>query len=86
VGSSDDRPERVDGLTGTVVRGSFGKGTKSEREAVWLEAEGRRLLLRRKDGPSYGDRALEKYVGKRVRCDGFVVGYTMLAERIEMLR
>lgn len=86
MGSSDDRPERVDGLTGTVVRGSFGKGTKSEREAVWLEAEGRRLLLRRKDGPSYGDRALEKYVGKRVRCDGFVVGYTMLAERIEMLR
>jgi hypothetical protein len=84
--SSGDRPERVDGLAGTVVRGSFGKGSKSEREAIWLEADGRRLVLRCKDGPSYGDRALEKYVGKRVRCDGFIVGYTLLADRIEMLR
>jgi hypothetical protein len=31
----------VDGLAGTVVRGSFGKGSKSEREAIWLEADGR---------------------------------------------
>jgi hypothetical protein len=76
----------VDGLTGTVVRGLFGKGSKSEREAVWLEADGRRLVLRRKGGPSFDDRSLEKYVGKRVKCDGFVVGYTLLAERIETLR
>jgi hypothetical protein len=25
-------------------------------------------------------------VGKRVRCDGFIVGYSLLAERIEVLR
>lgn len=25
-------------------------------------------------------------VGKRVKCDGFVVGYSLLAERIETLR
>jgi hypothetical protein len=86
VGSSSDSPERVDGLTGTVVRGVFGKGSKSEREAVWLEADGRRLVLRRKAGPSFADDALDKYVGKRVKCDGFVVGYTLLAERIETLR
>jgi len=42
-------------------------------------------VLRRKDGPSFGDRSLEKYVGKRVKCDGFIVGYTLLAERIEIL-
>jgi hypothetical protein len=83
---SSDSPEKVDGLIGTVVRGTFGKGSKSEREAIWLEADGRRLLLRRKDGPSYDDQSLDQYVGKRVKCDGFVVGYTLLAKRIETLR
>ena len=86
MGSSSDSPERVDGLTGTVVRGVFGKSSKSEREAVWLDAVGRRLVLRRKVGPCFGDSTLDKYVGKRVKCDGFVVGYTLLAERIETLR
>jgi len=85
VGSSDDSPRRVDNLTGAVARGPFGVGSKSEREAIWLETAGRRLVLRRKDGPSFGDRSLEKYVGKRVKCDGFIVGYTLLAERIEIL-
>jgi hypothetical protein len=85
VGNSSDGPQRVDGLTGAVVRGPFGAGSKSEREAVWLETADRRLVLRRKDGPTFDDRALEKYVGKRVKCDGFIVGYSLLAERIEIL-
>jgi len=85
VGNSNDGPQRVDGLTGAVVRGPFGAGSKSEREAVWLETADRRLVLRRKDGPTFDDRALEKYVGKRVKCDGFIVGYSLLAERIEIL-
>lgn len=83
--NSSDGPQRVDGLTGAVVRGAFGAGSKSEREAVWLETPDRRLVLRRKDGPTFDDRALEKYVGKRVKCDGFIVGYSLLAERIEIL-
>jgi hypothetical protein len=41
-------------------------------------------VLRWKDGPTFGDTSLNKYVGKRVRCDGFVYGYTMLAERIKV--
>lgn len=85
MGSSDESPKRVDNLIGVVARGPFGKGSKSEREAIWLETADRRLVLRRKDGPSFGDRSLEKYLGKRVKCDGFIVGYTLLAERIEIL-
>ena len=80
-----DAPQRVDGLTGTVSRGPFGTGSKSAREAIWLESGKRRFVLRRKGGPTYGDRVLDKYVGKRVTCDGFIVGYTLLAERIEVL-
>lgn len=79
-----DQPRRVDGLRGVVVQGPFGTGSKSERDAIWLETSEGRLVLRRKDGPSYADRALEAYVGKRVTCDGFIVGYLLLAERIEI--
>jgi hypothetical protein len=85
VGNANEGPQRVDGLTGAVVRGAFGAGSKSEREAVWLETADRRLVLRRKDGPTFDDRALEKYIGKRVKCDGFMVGYMLVAERIEIL-
>lgn len=75
----------MDGLSGTVESGPFGTGSKSEREAIWLRTAHERLVLRRKDGPSYGDTALEPYVGKRVRCDGFIVGYLLLAERIDVV-
>ena len=72
-------------MTGAVVSGPFGVGSKSERKAVWLETANQRLVLRRKNGPTYGDRVLEKYVGKRVKCDGMIVGYTLLAERIAIV-
>jgi hypothetical protein len=81
----NDSPQRVEVLTGAVARGPFGTGSKSEREAVWLETSMGRFVLRRKNGPTFGDRALDKYVGKRVKCDGFIVGYMLLAERIEIL-
>jgi hypothetical protein len=85
VNNSNDGPKRIDGLTGTVVRGPFGTGSKSEREAVWLETAEGRFVLRRKEGPTYDDRVLNKYVGKRVKCDGFIVDYMLLAERIKIL-
>ena len=85
MGKSSDGPQRIDGLTGVVVKGPFGAGSKSAREAIWIEANGRRLMLRRKEGPTFDDRTLEKYVGRRVKCDGFIVDYMLLAERIEIL-
>lgn len=81
----DDAPKRVDGLTGVVSRGPFGAGSKSEREAVWIETTAGRFVLRRKGGPAFDDRTLDQYVSKRVECDGFIVGYTLLAERIDIL-
>lgn len=83
--NTDDRPQRVKSLTGAVERGPFGTGSKSERQAIWLVTNGRRLVLRRKTGPAFDDKSLNKYVGKRVSCDGFVVGYTLLAERIRIV-
>ena len=77
------RPRRVAGLAGTVTRAPFAPGSKSEREGIWLETVDGRFLLRRQDGPSYGDTSLNRYVGQRVACDGMIVDYLLIVERIE---
>jgi len=78
--SSDPVP--VKDLQGRVTRGVYGKGTKSERNAVFIETGTKRYLLRRKSGPAFGDETLERYVGHVVLCSGFLVGTTVLAEAI----
>ena len=85
VGNNSDEPRRMKGLIGTVSRGPFGTGSKSERQAVWLETSVGRFVLRRKKGSTFGDRSLDKYIGAKVKCDGFLVDYVLLAERIEVL-
>jgi hypothetical protein len=73
-------------LAGTVLRGPYGTGSKSERQAIWLETAEGKLVLRRKVGPAFDDRTLEKYVGKRVSCGGLVVDNTLIAERIDIVK
>jgi hypothetical protein len=84
VGDGSDSPERVDGLIGTVVRAVWQRRQECSR-CSWLETEKSRLVLRRKEGPTFDDRSFHKYVGKRAVYDGFIVGYMMLVERIEIL-
>jgi hypothetical protein len=79
------RPESVQKLRGRVTQGEYGKGSKSERQAVFIETERGRYLLRRKEGPVFADTQLRRYVGHTVECDGFVVGTTLLAERIDLI-
>ncbi len=78
------KPERIEDLAGTVVKGPFGTGSKSERDAVYLDTPRGRFVLRRKDGPTFGDPELERWIGRRVVCDGFLLPSppTLLAERI----
>ena len=78
-------PQRVEGLHGTVRRGPLGAGSKSAREAIWIDTACGRYVLRRKDGPSFGDTQLEAWVGREVACSGFIVGYMLLAEHIEAI-
>lgn len=85
---ADTPPRRVDGIEGTLVGARFGAGSKSAHEAVWLESPdlpNARIVLRRKDGPAFDDRDLAQHVGKRVRCDGFIVAHTLLADRIDVI-
>jgi hypothetical protein len=75
----------VEHIEGKVVAGPFGEGSKSARNAFWLETDQGRFVFRRKDGPSFGDDALNRYVGKTVECSGFIVGYSFLAEKIRIV-
>jgi len=81
--SDNPLPRQVKRLSGRVVRAPFGAGSKSEHQATWIETDLGRFVLRRKAGPAFGDAALDQWVGRQVRCDGWVAGRTVLAERID---
>lgn len=83
---SGSQPIPVTGVRGRVTRGPYAQGSKSEREAVFIETAGGRYLLRRKTGPVFGDGELEQYVGHDVVCDGFLVGTSLLTERIQLVK
>ncbi|MFZ0328061.1 MAG: hypothetical protein WBP64_13170 [Nitrososphaeraceae archaeon] len=82
---SSARPIRVTAMRGRIKLGQYGTGSKSEREAVFIETADARYILRRKTGPVFNDTMLTEYVGHEVDCDGFLVGKTLLAERIEVV-
>jgi hypothetical protein len=85
--ANNDSPSlrKVSGLCGHVVTGEYGKGSKSERHALFLETASDCFILRRKTGPVFGDAELQKYVGQQVECDGFLSGNTLLAEQIKII-
>jgi hypothetical protein len=64
--------------SGTVEKRRFGKGSKSERDAIFLVTGDRDYVLRRQGGNAYHDPDLERLVGKQIRCTGIVTGYTLL--------
>ena len=69
---------------GKVVKAPFGRGSKSEHEAAYLEADdGERYVLRLAGGHAFADPALDAFTGQRVVCTGKLVGYTFLADSIE---
>lgn len=77
-------PIRVTAVRGRVTRGEYGKGSKSEREAVFIEIAQGDFLLRRKGGPAFADPYLDQFVSHEVECDGFLVATTLIADRIEI--
>lgn len=63
---------------GKVIKKSFGKGSKSEHEAVYLETEQKQYVLRRRGGNPFYDEQMQKLVGKTIRCTGDVIDYALL--------
>jgi hypothetical protein len=67
-----------DRFEGRVVKKLFGRGSKSEHQAVVLETDGDDLLLRRQGGNAFRDPVLEDLVGHRIRGIGRRAGYTLI--------
>ena len=64
-------------FVGKVTKKVFGKGSKSEHEAVYLETARNQYVLRRQGGNPFHDPELHKLVGKTVQCIGVVDEYTL---------
>jgi hypothetical protein len=65
-------------FTGKVVKGPFGTGSKSEHEAVYLDSDKGRYVLRRQGGNPFYDPELQKLVGRDIRCTGEVHDYLLM--------
>ena len=75
-------------LTGRLVRELVAQESKSEREALLLEADdGATYVVRRRDAPSWGedDPELAALVDQRVALSGDVVAGTLLVDACEPL-
>jgi len=76
-------------ITGAVEKRVYAKGSKSEREAVYLrfdgthpEIQGEGRFLRRREGNPFRDEELDRLVGKRIRTEGIPIeGQIFLMER-----
>jgi len=69
------RPETRDvrALRGRLVLAAYGRGSKSERDAIWLETDDGALLARMRQGPSFPPYGLEHLLDTVVSCDGTIV-------------
>ena len=65
-------------FVGKVVKRLFGKGSKSEHEAVYLDTGQDSYVLRRQGGNPFYDPELSKLVGKTIRCQGETTDHTLI--------
>jgi hypothetical protein len=65
-------------LSGLVIKEVVGKGSKSEHDAVLLETKDGKYTLRRRGGNPFRDPELDQLVGKRIRANGVLTGYTFV--------
>ncbi len=63
---------------GKVVTKPFGRGSKSEHEAVYLETSAGDYVLRRAGGNPFRDVKLDSLVGKEITCEGFTTDHTLI--------
>jgi hypothetical protein len=69
----------MDRFQGKVVKKRIATGSKSEREAVVLETEGRDIVLRKKGANPFESGDMENLVGKTITAEGSMLGgYTLL--------
>ena len=66
-------------IDGRVVKHLTSRGSKSERQAVFLETkDGSSYILRRRGGHPFFDEVLESLVGKTIHCKGILTEHTLI--------
>lgn len=70
---------------GTVIADTFAAGSKSERQAIFLQTQNGRLLLRREGGNAMHDQSLQQWIGASVEVDGEVHQNVLIAREIRKL-
>lgn len=56
----------------------FGKGSKSEHDAVYLSTSAGEYVLRRAGGNAFRDPEVDGLVGKEITCEGFTTDHTLI--------
>ena len=70
-------------LKGKVAIRKFGKGSKSERDAVYILTAHGDFVLRRVGGNTFDDPELKKLVGREVVAEGDLKDYYFMASTIK---
>lgn len=65
-------------IDGRVTKHLASKGSKSERQAVFLETPDGSYILRRRGGHPFVDNVLDELVGKTIHCKGILTGHTFI--------
>lgn len=68
-------------ISGRVGRRRVDIGSKSERDAVVLNLNGGgHYILRRANGPSFGDTGLDSLIGSSIKVQGTAIGRTLIMQ------
>ncbi len=65
-------------IDGRVRKHLTSRGSKSERQAVFLETKEGSYGLRRRGGHPFFDKVLENLVGKTIHCKGILTEHTLI--------
>ena len=62
-------------LTGKVILMKFGKGSKSDHDAVYLDTGKKKYRLKRRGGNPFHDPSINELVGKSIKARGIITPY-----------
>ena len=81
---SANKENKIVELTGKVVVKSFGAGSKSEHDAVYLETDTASYVLRKVGGNPFHDPSLQKLKGKTITAKGIISNYLFLVSEVKI--
>lgn len=73
-------------IDGRVRKHLTSRGSKSERQAVFLETKDGSYVLRRRGGHPFFDKVLENLVGKTIHCKGILTEHTLVMSDWEEIK